>query len=149
MKSLHQARINVFCRGDEDESPILEKLKFFIPIDFEKEKVTISKNSAEGFGGKKMLIFKVVLNKDKHLNMFLKNLSNRLDKEQKELILEQAESRLDNELNFFLRFDKDKLLNEDKLQLTDSGNCFHLKLSIASFPAKRENALEVIKEIFK
>ena len=31
---------------------------------------------------------------------------------------------------FFLRFDKDEYIRNDKLMLTDSGNCFHIKIIV-------------------
>jgi hypothetical protein len=40
-------------------------------------------------------------------------------------------------------------MEKNEFFITDSGNCFHLTLSIAVFPAKRESALALIDEIFK
>ncbi len=40
-------------------------------------------------------------------------------------------------------------LQENKLWLTESGDCFHIKINIASFPRKREKALEIIRNLFK
>jgi RNA binding exosome subunit len=42
---------------------------------------------------------------------------------------------------------KQKLLNNE-LWITDCGECFHIRISIAAFPKKKEVALEVIKKIF-
>jgi RNA binding exosome subunit len=83
------------------------------------------------------------------VKLFLESLLGRLSEGQKKTILQQKESRLDEDLNFFIRFDKEKLLGERKLSLTDKGNCFHLRMRIAAFPAKREKALETIEKIFK
>ena len=148
MKQLHHAKITVFCKGDENESLLIEKIKLLVPFDFEKEKINIKRISEEGFRDKKIMILEVVLEKERHLNEFLKVLLNNLTKEQKNVIANQAESRLDDELNFFIRLDKDDLLKNTFL-LTDSGNCFHIKMSIAAFPAKREVALGIVREIFK
>ena len=60
----------------------------------------------------------------------------------------QKESRLDDNLDFFLRFGKDEYIRNDKLMLTDSGNCFHIKISIDAFPKKREIALKIADKIF-
>ena len=78
------------------------------------------------------------------MNKFLENLLNNLSKGQKEQILREDESRLDENLDFFIRLDKDSWINDKKLELTDSGKCFHLKISIAAFPKKREVALKVV-----
>lgn len=97
---------------------------------------------------KNISILGVTLTKPRLINFFLKNLLSHLDKNQKKKILIQVESRLDKDLNFFLRFDKDQWLNEKKAILTDSGKCFHVKIGIAAFPKKREVALGVIKNLF-
>lgn len=148
MKYAHLIKIDVFSKEGEDENAIIKRLLSLIPFDIEEQKIKLEKSKAEGFGDKSINIFEITLAKDSHINQFLKNLKEKLADEQKELILKQAESRLDQDFDFFLRFDKEKLINEDKLWLTDSGNCFHIKISIAAFPRKRENGLEMIKEIF-
>ena len=72
----------------------------------------------------------------------------RLSAEQKELLRIQAESRIDHDLNFYLRLDKAKLL-QGQYWITDEGDCFHIKISLAVFPKKLEKAIELAKEMFK
>jgi len=146
MKLAHQIWINVFCKDNDDESTLLDKLKSLVPINLEKEKITIKRSSTKGFENK-ILIYEIELKKPRHTNTFLKNLKKKLNQEQKTLILNQAESRLDHNLDFFIRLDKEKLL-KDEIQITDSGNCFHIKISIAAFPKKRDIALDIIKKLF-
>jgi|SRR3989338_1083843 len=149
MKYAHLIKLNVFSKEGEDENRIKEKLLSFLTFkDLEKEKIKLEQKTATGFGQKTIGILEITLTKEKHTNAFIENLKEKLNNEQKELILKQAESRLDENLDFFLRFDKEKLINEDKLWLTDSGNCFHIKISIAAFPRKRENGLEIINKLF-
>ena len=148
MKLVHQACINVFIKEGENAEKIEETLTKLVPLNLEKEKITINKQSAAGLEDKKIMIEEIILTKQKHTTEFLKNLLNNLTSEQKELLLSQAESRLDEHLHFFIRLDKDKLLNNE-FEITDSGNCFHIKLSIAAFPAKREVGLEIINTIFQ
>jgi len=47
---------------------------------------------------------------EKHTSQFIENLVKNLDEGQKKLILEQMESRLDDNLHFLLRFDKSEYL---------------------------------------
>ena len=148
MKYVHLIKLTVFSKEEDDENIVVKKLLSLIPFSIEEEKIKLEKRTAEGFGDKPIKIFGVTLTKDSHTSEFLKNLREKLAGEQKELILRQAESRLDEDLNFFLRFDKEKLINEDKLWITDSGNCFHIKISIAAFPKRRENGLGIVKMIF-
>lgn len=148
MKLAHNIAMSVF--GDEsDLQENLEKVfHSLLPVDFEKEKITLSKNNAEGVQNKKIVILELIIKKDRHIKEFLKNLNNLLTKDQKELLIKQSDSRLDNSLHFFLRLDKDKLLNNEPL-LTDKGNCFHIKISLAVFPKKREKVLNILKDIFR
>ena len=40
-------------------------------------------------------------------------------------------------------------LLKEKYSITDSGDCFHIKMHIAAFPKNRESALKVIEKIFE
>jgi len=141
MRYVHELNVNVFCKEWEDEKKILEKLFALFPFEIKKQ---FKHETALGFFDKPIRIFQVILIKNNEINLFLNDLFGKLSKEQKELLISQIESRLDNGLNFFIRFDKDKLLKEDILGITDEGNCYHLKMSIAAFPKKREVAKKII-----
>lgn len=150
MKYAHLVKVNVFCyeKNNEDSNLILDKFLQLLPFNLKEGKIELKKTNVEGFKDKKITIYEVILTKEKHINKFLTNLSKNIGEEHKKLILGQSESRVDDKLNFYLRFDKDEYLRNNKLKLTDSGNCFHIKISIATFPKRRENALEIIKSIF-
>jgi RNA binding exosome subunit len=108
----------------------------------------LKEQTAIGFREKKIKIFEIRLEKQRHLKQFLEFLVGSLSDEQKGLILRQRESRLDEELDFFIRLDKQRWLSGE-IFITDSGDCFHIKMSIAAFPAKREAAMRIIDKIFK
>jgi len=149
MKLCHTIKTSVFCREEEDEENILNCFLQLFPFNTEKEKIMLKKTKVKGFKEKIITIFEINLEKNRHINSFLKFLNEKLNNSQKELILRQLNSRLDNDLNLFLRFDKDKLLKEDRLWLTDRGSCFHIKIAIAAFPKKKEIAQKIIRKIFK
>ncbi|MBU1205259.1 MAG: hypothetical protein KKA61_03960 [Nanoarchaeota archaeon] len=144
----HNIRINVFCKPEDDIELMTKNLLSLIPFDIKEQKIELKKTNATGFNEKKITILEVYLEKESHTNLFLNNLARNLADEQKLLIKKQADSRLDNELNFFLRLDKSKLINKNKLWLTDKGDCYHIKIKIAAFPHKREVALKTIEKIF-
>ena len=150
MKIAHQIKVKVFSyeKNNEDEKLVLDKFLQLFPFNLKDEKIELKNTNALGLNEKKITIFEVALTKEKHTNLFLNNLIKNLDEEQKKLILSQLESRLDNNLDFFLRFDKNEYLKNNKLKLTDSGNCFHIEISVAAFPKKREIASGIVKEIF-
>ena len=144
----HNICLNVFCKPEENIELITKKLLLLVPFNLKKEKIELKKRTAIGFNEKKIIILELYLEKESHTNLFLKNLAKNLTNEQKSLIKKQAESRLDSELNFFLRLDKSKLINENKLWLTDKGDCYHIRIKIAAFPHKREVALKTVEKIF-
>ncbi|MAH01730.1 hypothetical protein CMO87_00660 [Candidatus Woesearchaeota archaeon] len=150
MKIAHQIKVKVFSyeKNNEDEKLVLDKFLQLFPFNLKDEKIELKNTNALGLNEKKITIFEVALTKEKHTNLFLNNLIKNLDEEQKKLILSQLESRLDNNLDFFLRFDKNEYLKNNKLKLIDSGNCFHIEISVAAFPKKREIASGIVKEIF-
>lgn len=150
MKIAHHIKIAVFSyeKDGEDEALILRKLLRLVPFDIEQEKIPLSKTEAQGFNEKKITILEITLEKERHTGEFLENLLKLLNEHQKANIIEQLESRLDGHLKFFLRFDKKECIENDNLVLTDSGNCFHIEISIAAFPKKREAAANIIRRVF-
>ncbi len=147
MKLANNAGLRVFCKEGEDRELILEKLRLLLPFDIEKEKIKIAEQKTEGFDEKQILVISVMLTKDRHLKAFIQNLLEKLGDEKKTL-LKQIDSRLDDDLDFFIRLDKEMLL-KNKFVLTDSGNCYHIRISIAAFPKRREKATEMLMELLK
>ncbi|MBI2101623.1 hypothetical protein HYT53_03335 [Candidatus Woesearchaeota archaeon] len=148
MKYAHLVKLTAFSHEGEDSESIRDAFLRFFPFSLEENKVILNKTAAEGFHGRKIAVFGAKLAKNSLISRFLENLLSNLDEIQKQKTLMQLDSRLDENLDFFLRFDKDSWIEENKLVLTDSGKCFHLKISIAAFPKKREAALNVIMDLF-
>lgn len=138
----------MFVGENESEDVVRAGLIKFLPCDFEKEKLCISKKQAVGFGERKIIIFDIFLEKERHSSAVLSSLLGLLDDSQKRKIFRQLESRLDNDLFFFLRFDKESLIKENKLVLTDEGNCYHFRMCVAAYPKKMDVALKMLKELF-
>ncbi len=148
MKYAHSIKLTAFSYEHENSESVLEAFLRFFPFSLEENKVDLKKSIASGFNEKRIDILEATLTKNSLINQFLRGLLDNLDGSQKKQVLQQAESRLDKNLDFFLRLDKDSWLNEKKLVLTDSGKCFHLKISMAAFPKRREVALNLIKDLF-
>ncbi len=147
MKLANSANIRVFCKEGEDNEAIAGGLKLLLPFDAEKEKARIDEQKAEGFDERQIEILSVMLTKERHLNAFIESLMKRLGGERKTL-LEQLGSRLDDDLDFFIRLDKEMLL-KGRFVLTDSGNCYHIRISIAAFPKRREKAAEMLRRLLE
>ncbi len=147
MKLANSIKISVFSKDGEDAQAIEKKLKQLIPFNLIDEKIAVQRQTAIGFNEKKIMLLEINLKRQRHTTAFLENLNNKLGQQQKDMLLRQKESRLDNDLNFFIRLDKEKLLN-DEYWITDSGNCYHIKISIAAFPKRREYAIQIIEHIY-
>lgn len=139
--------IRVFSTPEESEQ-ILKAISRFLPPDLEKEKIRINQTTAEGFGDRKIRIYTVTLTRQRHVTKFLDNLSKLLSSGQKSRIIEEFDSRTDPDFNFYIRLDREMFLRE-RVELTDTGSCFWIRISLALFPRKRETAIETVKRIFK
>ncbi|MEM4263293.1 MAG: RNA-binding domain-containing protein [Candidatus Woesearchaeota archaeon] len=128
MKAAHKVVLTVFAKEDENIEKVKQALISLVPLDLEAEKIKIQQQTATGFEEKQIKIYKIILEKTRHANEFVKSLIRKLTKEQKELLLRQAESRLDEELFFYIRLDKTQLLEKNEYYITDSGDCFHIKI---------------------
>lgn len=148
MKLVNNVSVRVFCKPEDDENIVLGglyKLIGFSSFELESQKLQIKKSVASGFEDD-IKIFEFFVDKPRHVNVFLNNLLANLSHEDKRRLLCE-ENRLDDNLDFFLRFSKPLIL-EDSFELTDSGDCFHVKLNLAVFPKKKEFAKDVISKIF-
>ena len=86
MKLLNTVLLSVFVKDGEDEAKIIEKLKSFVPLDFEAEKLAVRRTVADGFNETRIIILEIELEKEKHTNAFLKRLVEILGNQQKELV---------------------------------------------------------------
>jgi len=146
MKLANRIKVTVFAKPEEDEATIREKFLCLFPFNLEEEKIPLKKSRATSFNQRQITIYAVELFKDRHINAFLKSIRDKLDEQQKQMLIGQ-ENRLDENLDFFIRLDKQCLFN-NQLQVTDCGDCFHIRISVAAFPREKEAALEVMKKIF-
>ena len=149
MRTFHNITITVFCKHKEDDPQLIEtKLRQLIPFDIEKEKVTLQKQKATGLENNIITIFEIITEKESLITLFLKWFLNELDDHQKRMLHEQLHSRLDEELSFFIRLDKEAWNRENKLVVVDHGNCYHIKMRVAAYPKSREAAISVLRQFF-
>lgn len=154
MRYIHNAKISIFLKPEEylNDTEIIKNIKdrfhTFLPADFEKEKLSIKEENVESFENRQIKILTLEISKEAHTNIFIKTLKELIGTDQCKTLLEQRWSRLDEELNFYIRLDKEAAL-KGIFELTDGGDCIHIKMHIAAFPKNRETALKVVEEIFE
>ncbi|MBI4919483.1 hypothetical protein HY837_06120 [archaeon] len=145
MKIAHFIELSVFAKPEENVDALKQGLTDLIPFNLEEERIELQEQDASSFEGRTIKIFTINLTKEKHTNKFLNFLIENLSEHMKQTIKTQLDSRIDEELHFYLRFDKTKWVTEKKLFLTDGGDCYHIKITAAAFPKSRENAIKIIK----
>jgi hypothetical protein len=154
MRYIHNAKITIFLKPEEyiGNNDLIEKIKnvFYklVPLDFIKEKLVLNQEIVESFENRKLKIYSLEILKETHTNVFINTLKELLKSEQCKLLVAQKESRLDDDLFFYLRLNKELIL-KDVVELTDIGDCVHIKMHVAAFPKNKENALNVVSKIFK
>ncbi len=124
-----------------------EKIEFSIEDIALKDALKVRGELSKIVDGCDLIKVELSLSKEKHINLFLDKLKNELGTDVCSLIAEQ-ENRVDENCNLFIRLDLDEL-QKGNFVLTDSGNCVHIKIKLATYPNKKEIALKVVKEIFK
>lgn len=149
MKLVNHIHFRVFCNPEEEKEKIRNaflSLMGYSKEEILEEKIDYKEINAKGFQQKTIVIIEADLKKERHCNKFLKSLENKLKVEDKKLLIEQV-NRLDDNLNFFIRLDKESLFEENYV-LTDSGNCFHITMNIEAHPRRKDVAHKVVKQIF-
>lgn len=147
VKTVHSIEFKVFVKLEDDIEKLKTTLLNLIPFPielFEKEKIKLNEEVVKIVDGRSMKILSVILTKQRHTSKFLDFFKSKLSKEIIDTLILQLDSRMDEDLNFFIRLDKKHLIH-DKFELTDSGDCFHLKFLIASYPAKLDSAKQIVK----
>ena len=145
MNIAHSVTMRVFCGQEDNAEEVINGLKFLFPFDFEKEKIELHRHKVLGFNDRRIDVLEVMLTKNKHTNAFIDNMVQKISETDKQLLLRQLDSRVDDESSFFIRFDKESLVKRSDLLVTDSGSCYHLKIKIAAFPSTKDNAIKMIK----
>jgi len=147
-KDIHSITISVFEKNQQNLDTIKNTISWFLPLEFEKEKITYIHEQIPGLQDSPTHIVRVNLSKKKHIELLLQNLLSKLSFEDRQLLYVQRESRLSNEGIFFIRLEKQPLIDHTFL-LTDSGDCFHFKIKLAAYPATHSNFLQILEEILE
>lgn len=137
MNPIHNINVRVIEKDENKIPSIIKKLTQLIPIDFKKEKIDINHEKTKGFEDKTIHILTMDTKKTKHNDLLIDNSIRKLNISDKKQLYDQINTRLDEEGNFYIRLDKNSLLN-DKHILVDHGDCFHFRIKIAAFPKNKE-----------
>lgn len=143
----HAVNCRLITDVDDDMDAVLASFRrFLVDVDIEKEKIVVSRDAFIDSTEAKRYVCMMQIKTARVVRTFVKQLFVALSVEQKKVIKSQLETRIDEECQFFLRFEKNSFVKDGKIVLTDGGHCFHITLTVASFPHKKSVAVSVVEK---
>lgn len=133
---IHNIKFRAFVYEDEDVDEVSQAILNILP------EAEIEAEEAEGMLENKILILTGVVSKKRFTKAFFNTLLESVDLDK---LNGDLERKMDEKGNWFLRFDKADALDE-KWTILDSGDAIHLKVKVAAFPAKKEIAVDKVRE---
>ena len=133
---IHNIKFRAFVYENESIDEITQSILNILP------EAEIEAEEAEGMLDDKIIILSGRVSKKRYTKTFFKTLLDSVDLEK---LNDDLELKIDEKGNWFLRFDKDDALDE-KWTILDKGDAIHLKVKIAAFPAKKQIAVDKVRE---
>lgn len=133
---IHNIKFRAFVYEDEDIDEVSQAILNILP------EAEIEAEEAEGMLENKILILTGVVSKKRFTKAFFNTLLDSVDLDK---LNDDLERKMDEKGNWFLRFDKSDALDE-KWTILDSGDAIHLKVKVAAFPAKKQIAVDKVRE---
>lgn len=133
---IHNIKFRAFVYEDESIDEITDAILNILP------EAEIEAEEAEGMMDDKIVILFGVVSKKRYTKTFFNTLLEWTDLEK---LNDDLERKMDEKGNWFLRFDKTDALDE-KWTILDKGDSIHLKVKIAAFPAKKQIAVDKVRE---
>lgn len=128
-----KARVMIYAT--EDRERVTKMFSELVGTDEYKEDLV------EGELGNITVILEATLTKQKEFD----HLFGKFELEDVEWILTEVEDRIDEECTFYLRLDKQEAMSESYV-IGSGGDVISLTCKVASYPAKRELAIDILKE---
>ena len=136
---IDRVSFRAFVAATEDAGRVREALGIFVPLD------RISVTTAVGHFGNEIKILEATLKK-KESQTFFQILREQLPNEDLLRLRQEIPDRLEGESRFYLRLDKQSAY-KGLLRLTESTDAVDVSALVKTYPARREEALRILREI--
>ena len=133
---IHNIKFRAFVYENESVEDIKQAILNILPD------AEIENEEAEGLTENKIIILSGVVSKKRYTKTFFNTFIESVNLQE---FNNDLDRKMDDKGNLFLRFDKKDAFNE-KLTILESGDSIHLKIKIAAFPAKKEIALDKVRQ---
>ncbi|MBO6123497.1 MAG: RNA-binding protein [Methanobrevibacter sp.] len=133
---IHNIKFRAFVYEDESIDEISQAILNILP------EAEIEVEEAEGLLEDKILILTGTVSKKRYTKTFFNTLLENVDLDKLD---DDLERKMDDKGNWFLRFDKTDAFDE-KWTILDKGDAIHLKVKVAAFPAKKQIAVDKVRD---
>jgi len=133
---IHNIKFRAFVYEDESIDEISQAILNILP------EAEIEVEEAEGLLEDKILILTGTVSKKRYTKTFFNTLLENADLDKLD---DDLERKMDDKGNWFLRFDKTDAFDE-KWTILDKGDAIHLKVKVAAFPAKKQIAVDKVRD---
>ena len=128
-------RFRTYSHATENEKNVEKALRFVSGTE------KIEKRKTKGYHGNPIIIMESAIKKSMEVKAFFSGLKKHGLVEK---ILDELEDRIDENSNFYLRFDKQKAFFQ-KYELVKHDDVVSVKGKIKSFPTNKRNAVKILK----
>lgn len=133
--------ISTIVHATESEEKLRRALESLLP-----ENVEIEREGVEGHYGDSKVILSADIENRPDLRELWDKILEKLPEGGKEWLAREALDRIADDCRLYLRFDKQEMVSDRRLEFSDTGDVIHVRINIAAYPAKRKIALEKMKE---
>jgi len=136
---LHYVDLRAFCYATEDDQRVETALHTFLPEDVELDR-TVS----EGHHGDRILVLSVRVERADEIRYVLDRLGE-LDDDERNAVVSELDERVDDNCAFFLTLDKQAAYRGAVAR----GDGITFRTKIEAYPAKKEAAVENVREVLE
>ena len=137
--SFHYIKFRTYSHATENEFNIEKALRFISGID------KIEFRKTKGYHGNQIIIMEAKIKKSKDIRNFFSGLKKQGLMEE---ILKELEKRIDENSNFYLRFDKQSAFFQ-KYELVRHDDVISVSGKIKCFPTNKRNAIKTMKKFLE
>ncbi|QZA87860.1 RNA-binding protein [Salinarchaeum sp. IM2453] len=132
---LHYVDLRAFCYATEDDKGVERALRRFLPED-----THIEQHESEGHYGDRILVFSARVENADEIRHVLSQLA---EGDVLDTISTEIDDRVTDNTELFIRLDKQKAFNGE----VAVGEGITFRAKVEAYPAKREYALENVREL--
>lgn len=137
---IHNISYRTFVYGTENEEKVKKAVKTLFPNSSPQQEYI------EGYYQNPVLILHDKIEKKREIKDFIVKMEN-LPSSCRNKILDDLDRKMDDKGNLFLRFNKQKAYL-DELEVVEHGDSIHVKIKIAAYPARKEQAMKIARKLW-